>query len=83
MRAQLKKAERNRKNASRPQPAPLDAMPEEENLEHLRTLDGFAPASEALPDLIKLPEPDAALTRPLAPRATPPSTPPAQSEEQP
>ncbi|MFF4985449.1 hypothetical protein ACFY3O_36070 [Streptomyces sp. NPDC001046] len=46
-------------------------MPEEEALEHLRTLDGFTPAEQALPDLIQLPEPDAALTRPLDPAPHP------------
>ncbi|MEV6886156.1 Mu transposase C-terminal domain-containing protein [Streptomyces sp. NPDC051135] len=88
LRAQLKRAEKNRNEryaaATRPAPpVPLDTMPEEEALEHLRTLDGFTPAAEALPDLIKLPEPDAALTRPLDPRTTPPSTPPTPPEDQP
>lgn len=50
-------------------------MPEEEALEHLRNLDGFDPAAEALPDLIQLPEPDAGLTLPITPH-TPPATDP-------
>ncbi|MFC9200901.1 Mu transposase C-terminal domain-containing protein [[Kitasatospora] papulosa] len=88
LRAQLKKAEKNRNTryaaATRPGPlVPLDAMPEEEALEHLRALDGFNPAAEALPDLIQLPEPDVALTRPLTPDTASPPQPPTHPEAQP
>ncbi|MEV6857514.1 Mu transposase C-terminal domain-containing protein [Streptomyces microflavus] len=80
LRTQLKKAEKNRNTryaaATRPAPPiPLDAMPEEEALQHLRNLDGFDPAAEALPDLIQLPEPDAGLTLPINPNTPPPTDP--------
>ncbi|MFE2267235.1 Mu transposase C-terminal domain-containing protein [Streptomyces griseosporeus] len=79
LRARLKKAEKNRNiryaAATRPAPpVPLDVMSEEETLEHLRTLDGFTPAAEALPDLIQLPEPDAELTLPLGASPAPSPT---------
>ncbi|WEH12312.1 Mu transposase C-terminal domain-containing protein [Streptomyces sp. VNUA24] len=87
LRAQLKKAEKNRNTryaaATRPAPpAPLDVMPEEEAIEHLRALDGFDPASEALPDLIQLPEPDAEWTLPLNPNTPPSPQPPTPPEDQ-
>ncbi|GAA2932894.1 Mu transposase C-terminal domain-containing protein [Streptomyces enissocaesilis] len=88
LRAQLKKAEKNRNTryaaATRPAPpVPLDVMPEEEALEHLRALDGFDPAAEALPDLIQLPEPDAEWTLPIAPNTAPPPQPPTHPKDQP
>uniref|UniRef100_UPI003C7B3FB4 Mu transposase C-terminal domain-containing protein n=1 Tax=unclassified Streptomyces TaxID=2593676 RepID=UPI003C7B3FB4 len=88
LRAKLKKAERNRNvryaAATRPAPpVPLDVMPEEEALEHLRALDGFDPTAEALPDLIRLPEPDAGLTSPLTPSTAPSPHPPTHPEDQP
>ncbi|MGJ3558108.1 Mu transposase C-terminal domain-containing protein [Streptomyces sp. INA 01156] len=88
LRAQLKKAEKNRNErfaaATRPAPpVPLDVMPEEEALEHLRALDGFDPAAEALPDLIQLPEPDAEWTLPLDPNTAPSHQPPTHPKDQP
>lgn len=85
LRAQLKKAEKNRNvryaAATRPAPpVPLDVLPEEEALEHLRALDGFDPAAEALPDLIQLPAPDAGWTLPLNPDPSP--QPPAHPQDQ-
>ncbi|MEU9488026.1 Mu transposase C-terminal domain-containing protein [Streptomyces decoyicus] len=88
LRAQLQKAEKNRNTryaaATRPAPpVPLDVMPEEEALEHLRALDGFNPAAEALPDLIQLPEPDAGWTLPLNPDTVPSPRPPTHPKDQP
>ncbi|MFF5727551.1 Mu transposase C-terminal domain-containing protein [[Kitasatospora] papulosa] len=87
LRAQLKEAEKNRNTryaaATRSAPpVPLDVMPEEEALEHLRALDGFNPTAEALPGLIQLPEPDAGWTLPLNPDTAPSPRPPAPPKDQ-
>ncbi|WP_329167870.1 Mu transposase C-terminal domain-containing protein [Streptomyces sp. NBC_01685] len=76
LRAQLRKAEKSRNTryaavTSPTPPVPLDVMPEEQALEHLRALDGFDLAAEALPDLIQLPEPDGEWTLPLHPNQRP------------
>ncbi|MFG3480104.1 Mu transposase C-terminal domain-containing protein [Streptomyces sp. NPDC047980] len=72
LRAQLKKAEKNRRTryaaATEPQPpTPLDAMPEEQALEHLRNLDGFDMHAQALPDIVPLPAPAEDWTTPTDP----------------
>ncbi|MDP5315654.1 Mu transposase C-terminal domain-containing protein [Streptomyces poriferorum] len=86
LRTQLKRAEKNRNTryaaATRPAPpVPLDVLPEEEALEHLRALDGFDPAAEALPDFIQLPAPDADWTMPRNPN--PSTQPPTHPQDQP
>ncbi|MER5852961.1 Mu transposase C-terminal domain-containing protein [Streptomyces sp. NPDC002012] len=87
LRAQLKKAEKNRNTRyaaatqSSP-PTPLNAMTEEEALEHLRTLDGFNLTAEALPDLIPLPKPADEWTQPLS-TPTKPAHPETPEKDQP
>ncbi|MEV0781009.1 Mu transposase C-terminal domain-containing protein [Streptomyces sp. NPDC050428] len=74
LRAQLKKAEKNRRvryaAATEPAPPqPLDALPEEQALEHLRDLDGFDLTAQALPGHIPLPAPADEWTRPEPPNS--------------
>ncbi|MFE5844284.1 Mu transposase C-terminal domain-containing protein [Streptomyces niveus] len=83
LRAQLKKAEMNRRvrYAAATQPAPpqpLDALPEEQALEHLRDLDGFDLTTQALPGHIPLPAPADEWTRP---HTNPPTHTPAPDKD--
>ncbi|MGX8910215.1 Mu transposase C-terminal domain-containing protein [Streptomyces netropsis] len=86
LRAQLKKAEKNRRiryaAATQPQPPKrLGAMPESLALEQLRDLEGFDLTAEALPDFLPPPPPSSGWTMPREDPKT--ATPPDPSHDEP